>query len=540
MTKGPTRRRLLQAAAALPAATLPWDLAQAQATGGILRVAMTASAVPLSNGCPDQGAEGHRFMGITLYDQLVEWDLSSFDKPVRLKPGLATEWHVDPDNPKRWHYKLRDDVTFHDGKKLTAEDVVFSYDRAFKTDAPWFDLRASAQVRGRMPTAVAWGTDAPGTFWLETSIVDSTIPYVSTWVGITHRGAWEAAGSNWDTYLNKAVGTGPWKLETFSLRERCEMSRFDGYWDKARVAKTPRLLLLPMPEANTRVAALRSGQVDFIEAPPPDAVASLKAAGMVLVTNTYPHNWTWHLSRVEGSPFNDIRVRKAINLAVDRAGMKELLGGLMEEGTGFVPASNPWRGNPSFKPTYDPEGAKKLLADAGYGPGKPLAFKVGISTSGSGQMQPLPMNEFLQQNMKDVGVDVSFEVFDWNALLNTWRDGAKAPSGRGVAAVNVTYSLLDPYTTFLRFLKSDLITPKGNNWGYFSDPEYDALFTQVYTTFDPAAQDAILIKIHEKIVDDALFLFVAHDLNPRELSPKVKGFVQAQSWFQDLTPISMG
>ena len=91
---------------------------------------------------------------------------------------------------------------------------------------------------------------------------------------------------------------------------------------------------------------------------------------MQIVTNTYPHNWTWHLSRVEGSPFNDIRVRKAVNLAVDRAGMKELLGGLMEEGTGFVPAANPWRGNPSFKPTYDPDAAKKLLAEAGYGPGQ--------------------------------------------------------------------------------------------------------------------------------------------------------------------------
>jgi len=59
---------------------------------------------------------------------------------------------------------------------------------------------------------------------------------------------------------------------------------------------------------------------------------------MQIVTNTYQHNWTWRISRVEGSRFNDIRVRKALNLAVDRAGMKELLGGLMEDGTGFVPS----------------------------------------------------------------------------------------------------------------------------------------------------------------------------------------------------------
>ena len=113
------------------------------------------------------------------------------------------------------------------------------------------------------------------------------------------------------------------------------------YWDKARVPKLDKLVLMPLPEANARVAALRSGQVDWIEAPAPDAVDSLKKAGFKIVTNAYPHNWTWHLSRVEGSPWNDIRVRKAANLAIDREGMKELLAGLMIPAEGFYPARPP-------------------------------------------------------------------------------------------------------------------------------------------------------------------------------------------------------
>jgi ABC-type transport system substrate-binding protein len=68
----------------------------------------------------------------------------------------------------------------------------------------------------------------------------------------------------------------------------------------------------------------------------------------------------------------------------------------------------------------------------------------------------------------------------------------------------------------------------------------DKLFDQVRTTFDPAEQTKVLEKVHEKYVNDALFLMVAHDTNPRALSPKVKGFVQAQNWFQDFSPISMG
>ena len=84
------RRGLLGGAGGiLAAAALPWDLALAQATG-TLRVGMTAAAVPLTNGVPDQGAEGHRFMGVTLYDQLIHWDLSKADAPAVLRPGLAT------------------------------------------------------------------------------------------------------------------------------------------------------------------------------------------------------------------------------------------------------------------------------------------------------------------------------------------------------------------------------------------------------------------------------------------------------------------
>ncbi|WP_216850860.1 ABC transporter substrate-binding protein [Acidisphaera sp. L21] len=540
-----SRRDFLRtAAAAVPLAIAPsaigWDLAQAQAPGGVLRVGMTAAAVPLPNGCPDQGAEGQRFMGITLYDQLVAWDLSHSDQASGLIPCLATKWSADPANLKRWSFTLREGVKFHDGKTLTPEDVVFSFDRAFRKDAAWFDPRAAAQVGLRIPTLVNWGTDGDHGFWMETSIVDSTIPFGVTWVGITHKAAWEAAGKDWNAFLDKAVGTGPWKLDSFKLRERAVLSRFDGYWNKDRVPKCAQLVLVPAPESNTRVAAIRSGQVDFIEAPPPDAIDSLKAAKMQIYTNPYPHNWTWHFSMLESSPWRDIRVRKAANLGIDRAGLKELLGGLMLEGTGLVPTGNPWLGNPSFKLTYDVDAAKKLMAEAGFSPAKPLRTKVGISTSGSGQMQPLSMNEFLQQNLKEIGIEIDFEVLDWNSLIDVWHAGAKSPTARGVTAINFSYAAFDPYNAFIRLLKSSLVAPTGVNWGYFSDPWFDARFEEVYQTFDPAKQDALLRTIHERIVDQALFLFAAHDLNPRALAPKVKGFVQAQSWFQDLTPISVG
>ena len=236
------------------------------------------------------------------------------------------------------------------------------------------------------------------------------------------------------------------------------------------------------------MAALRAGQVDWIEAPPPDAVASLKSAGFKIITNAYPHNWTWHLSRVEGSPWNDIRVRKAANLAIDREGMQELLSGLMIPAEGFMPPGHQWFGKPTFKLKYDPAEAKKLLEEAGYGPDKPSGLKALISPSGSGQMQPLPMNEFIQQNLAEVGIKVDFEVVEWNQLINIWRAGASDPSAKGGQSLNFTYFIQDPFTGFIRHMQCSLKAPSGTNWGHYCDPEMDKLLDEVRNSFDPKEQ----------------------------------------------------
>jgi peptide/nickel transport system substrate-binding protein len=350
---------------------------------------------------------------------------------------------------------------------------------------------------------------------------------------------WEKLGKDWNAFSKTPSGTGPWKLTNFVPQTRAELVPNKDYWDKARVPKLDKIILLPIPEAATRTAALRSGQVDWIEAPSPDAVESIQKAGFKVVTNAYPHNWTWHLSMAEGSPWKDIRVRKAANLAIDREGLKVLLHGLMIPAKGFVTPGSQWFGHPKFDVKYDPAEAKKLMAEAGYSQAKPLAVKVLISSSGSGQMQPLPMNEYIQQNLAEVGFKVDFEVVEWNTLINLWRAGVKSELAHGATAMNYSYFIQDPFTAFIRHVDSKLVAPNGTNWGFYQDPAMDALLEQARTTFDASEQDKVLQKIHEKMVDDALFLFVTHDVNPRAMSPKLTGFVQAQNWFQDFSPMSM-
>jgi peptide/nickel transport system substrate-binding protein len=506
---------------------------------GTLRIGMTASDIPLTTGQADNGGEGMRFTGYTVYDALINWDLSSATKSSDLAPGLATSWAADAADKTKWIFNLRDGVKFHDGSDFNADAVVWNLDKLLKNDAPQFDPRQSAQGKSRIPAVAGYKAIDKLTVEISTKAPDATLPYQIAWIMMSSPAQWEKVGRSWDAFAKTPAGTGAWKLTAFVPRERAEMVPNAAYWDKGRVPKLDKLVLVPLPEANARVAALRSGQVDWVEAPPPDAVPSLKSSGFSIITNAYPHNWTWHLSRAEGSPWNDIRVRKAANLAIDRDGMKELLSGLMIPAEGFFPPGHQWFGNPTFKVKFDPDAAKKLLAEAGYGPSKPLTTKILISASGSGQMQPLPMNEFVQQSLAEVGIKVEFEVVEWNTLINIWRAGAKADMSRGATGMNYSYFIQDPFTGFIRHLQCDLAPPSGTNWGSYCDPEMDKLFAQVRATFDPAEQTKLLQKVHEKYVDDALFLMITHDVNPRAMSGKVKGFVQAQNWFQDFSPISM-
>jgi peptide/nickel transport system substrate-binding protein len=537
------RWRKISVAAAMAAAmtagivfTFAGTAAQAQ---GNLRVGMTANDVPLTWGQPDNGFEGYRFMGLLVYDALINWDLTSADKPSGLIPGLAESWEVDKADQTKWVFKLRRGVKFHDGSDFNADAVVFNMDRLFDEKSPQYSARMASLVNFRIPAyksvrkiddyTVEFTTQTPDAFW----------PYQICYILMASPKQWEATGKDWAKFALTPSGTGPWKLTALKAREFAELVPNKEYWDKALVPKLEKLTLIPMPDASARTAALLAGQVDWIEAPAPDAMKRIQSAGFSIASNVYPHIWSWHLNRVEGSPWNDIRVRKAANLAIDRKGVLELLGGYAVEATGHVVKGDPWYGSPSFEIKTDVEAAKKLLAEAGLGPDKPVKIKMLISASGSGQMLPLQMNEYMQQNLKAVGIDVDFEVVEWQALLDLWRAGGKSPQIKGAHGVNISYTTQDPYSAFTRLMRSDLAAPTGVNFGYYNDPEMDKLLNEAQLTFDAKARDEVLSKVHAKMVDDALFLWVVHDTAPRAISPKVKGFVQVRNWFQSLSTVTM-
>ena len=286
----------------------------------------------------------------------------------------------------------------------------------------------------------------------------SFLPWLLTRVLMASPARWEAVGGKWSEFSKKPAGTGPFKITSVVLGQYVEMARNEDYWDKARVPKADKLVLYPMPEATTRVAALRSGQVDWIEVPAPDAIPSIKAAGFNVVLWPYPHTYPYVLNVTEGSPFHDVRVRQAINYSLDREGICKLINDTAKPAVGLYPPGHPFFGNPAQHYTYDPAKAKALLAEAGYGPDKPLKTKIMISTSGSGQMLPIPMNEFMQQNFKAVGMDVDFDVVEWGTMLVGVRSDTKSPQSHGVDGINISLSSVDPSTMF-RYYASDTSRP---------------------------------------------------------------------------------
>ena len=519
-----------------------------------LRIAMTAADIPRTLGQPDQGFEGNRFTGIPIYDSLTQWDLSKADAPSTVIPGLASSWAVDAKDKTKWVFKLRPGVKFHDGSAFNADAVVWNVRKVLDKDAPHFDPSQVGVTASRMPTLVAARKVDELTVELTTSEPDAFLPINLTNLFMASPAQWEAklkavpatvtapaerAKAAWSAFAADPAGSGPFKVTRFLARERLELAANKSYWDAKRVPKIDKVVLLPMPEANARTAALLGGQVDWIEAPAPDAMAQITQRGFKIYSNAQPHVWPWQLSFVDGSPWLDKRVRQAANLCVDRDGLKQLLGGMMAEPKGTVPPGHPWWGNPKFDIKYDVKAAQALMTQAGFSAAKPVKVKVQISASGSGQMQPLPMNEFVQQSLKQCFFDVQFDVIEWNTLFTNWRKGAKDASANGSNAVNISFAAMDPFFAMVRFASTKTYPPVSNNWGYYGNAEVDKLVAEARTAFDDKARDAALAKLHARIVEDAAFVWIAHDVGPRAMSPKVKNVVQPKSWFIDIATMTM-
>ena len=292
MTPNAMHRKMLAAACASAVALGALAFSEAaSAQEKVLRIAMTAADIPRTLVRLAQGFEGNRFTGIPMYDALTHWDLSRADGPSVLIPGLATSWAVDAKDRTKWVFKLRPGVKFHDGSAFNADAVVWNVRKVLDKDAVHFDASQVGVTASRMPTLRTARKIDDLTVELTTSEPDSFLPLNLTNLFMASPAHWQkkfdaAQGASpadkakaaWAAFAADASGSGPFRMTRFVPRERLELAANKGYWDPKRTPKIDRVIMLPMPEANARTAALLSGQVDWIEAPAPDAMAQIAAA----------------------------------------------------------------------------------------------------------------------------------------------------------------------------------------------------------------------------------------------------------------------
>jgi len=534
----------LVSASALAALPLPYAAsdAHAQAAGSerVLRYGISMADIPQTTGQPDRGAGAYQFTGYTLYDPLVAWEMDVADRPGKLVPGLATSWEAMPADRTKWVFKLRDGVTFHDGAPLNADAVIWNFEKVLNAQAPHFDNRQAAQVRPRLPSVASYRKLDEMTIEVTTKAVDSFFPYQMLWFLISSPAQFEKLGRSWDRFAQEPSGTGPFRLARLVPRERAELVKNSTYWNPARMPKVDRLILVVAPEAVTRTNALLTGQLDLIETPAPDLLPRLRQSNNRIVENVTPHVWNYHLSLAEGSPWRDVRLRRAANLAINRDEVVALMNGLAKPAAGVVDPASPWFGRPEFQIRTDMAEARRLIAEAGFGPRNPLRAKFLVPNGGSGQMASMPINEYIQASWREVGIQVEFQVVELEVSYTCWRQGALGEIARagGITANNVAYVTSDPLYAFIRFFHSKQVNPVGVNWSHYSDAEMDRLIDAATTSFDVAEQDRLMARVHEKAVNEALLVFVVHDTNPHAMGRNVRGYTQAQHWFQDLTTLS--
>jgi ABC-type transport system substrate-binding protein len=265
----------------------------------------------------------------------------------------------------------------------------------------------------------------------------------------------------------------------------------------------------------------------------------LKGAGFNVITKPYLHLWSFVLNCADAGPLKDVRVRRALNYALDRDSLVGLLNGTGTPAIGLYDQNYKLFGKPTQLYKYDPDKAKALLADAGYGPGKkPITLRTMIPTAGSGNMVPLPMGQFMQQALAEFNVDVQLVVADWGSVQTAMR---QVPGVNGAERYDVICHG-QPFGDPTQFYTNCFTRENGGtgNWGRYSNPKVDQMLADALASFTQADLDSKLAAAHAMVVDDAPNIFAVHDLNPRALSPKVKGFAQAQSWYQDFTQVRLG
>lgn len=436
-------------------------------------------------------------------ERVIFEGLVGLNKDLKIVPELATSWTVSPDATV-FTFKLRQGVTFQDGTPFNADAVKTYFDWATNKDnkhaARAQSLYAnvkSIQVLG--PYEIRFTLSAPdATFLSNIALYNGRIMSPAS---IQKYGA---------DVGRHPVGTGPFKFVSWQEGQKITVEANPDYWGPK--PKVQRIEFLEVPNAATRVAMLQSGEADFIEALPAQLVASVNQSPnleAVVSKSTYARIFPLN---VHFKPFSDVRVRQALNYAVN----KQELVKVAVQGYGTVmdsPVPSTVRGYAPQPPyTYNPEKAKQLLAEAGY----PHGFTFTVLTFNSTEFKTA--GQVIQTMLAKVGVKAVLQPTERGALISEIFKPLSETKLEG-SLVGASTPNGDADRTLTQSFATSSFPPAFNNWSFYSNPEVDKLIKEGRSTGDQAQRNKIYAQAQAIIWKAAPWIFL---YSPDNIAGKTK------------------
>ncbi|MBR9650480.1 ABC transporter substrate-binding protein [Thalassovita aquimarina] len=457
-------------------------------------VKVAYDADPVSLDPHEQLSGGTLQLSHMVFDPLVRWT-----QDLQFEPRLAESWEQIDSTTTRFH--LRDGVKFHSGNELTAADVEWTFDR----------LKESPDFKGIFSPFSDLKVIDEDTFDLITSepypLVLHTATYIfpmdsAFYTGTTEDGKDKSElVKHGDSFASRNVsGTGPFVVSEREQGVKMVFDRFDGYWDKASKGNVDKIVLTPIKEDPTRVAALLSGDVDFIAPVPPTDLKRIEdAEGVNLITMPGTRIITFQMNQERVEAFKDKRVRQAIDYAVNNAGIVDRI----MRGFGTVAAQASPAGylghDPALTPRYDLEKAKALMAEAGYADG----FSITMMAPNNRYVNDDKIAQAVASMLSKINIKVDLQAMPKAQYWPKFDERAADMMMIG------WHSDTEDSANFHQFLSACPSKETGNgqyNSGNYCSTEADALMAASNSETDPAKRAEMLKQLEGILYNEAAFI----------------------------------
>ncbi|WP_197029341.1 ABC transporter substrate-binding protein [Alicyclobacillus macrosporangiidus] len=416
-----------------------------------------------------------------IFSGLTKWGLDY--QPI---PDLATKWTVSSDG-LTWTFDLRHDVKWQDGQPFTSDDVVYTFNDVV--------LNKKLGANGASNYADVEKVVAKGPYEVQFILKKpwASLPtYLAYYTKILPKHIFNGQDPWKLTSFNKEhpIGTGPYVLKTYLPGQYVELEKNPSYFGDQ--PKIPKIVFKIIPDTNTQIAQLLSGNLSLVTVPDPTLASKLEKSPNIQVNKVMTNIWYWIALNQSDPRFQDVRVRQALLYAIDRdAIIKGVLKGYGKIATGpIAPIQQHYYNGNVEQYTYNPDKAKELLKEAGYTPGPDgILQKDGkpfVITMPTGQYGVLtPASELVQQYWKNIGIQVQLDVMDWNSWIQ------KVVVHRDYQATLAWWSTPtdpDQYSYF-----ASVNAGKGYNIPGYKNPELDDLLLKGRT----ALSDADRVKAYQ-------------------------------------------